>query len=433
MRTLTTTPAVHRSRALAALLIGEAMNLLDATVVQVAAPVVHRDLGGPVSDVQWFTAAYTLPFAVLLVLGGRLGDLVGRRRMFVTGVAVFAAASAGCAVAPSAGVLIALRAVQGGAAAAVVPQTVGLIKAMFRGPELPRALGWIGPVMGLAGVCGPLSGGLLTHTVSWRAVFLVNVPLAVVVLVLARALPEDRAPERPALDLVGTGLAALGTGLVVRPLIGSGAGLVWSGVGCVVLGVLVLHQRRTATPLLERGLFARAGFPAALLTSMAFFAATGGLTTVVVLYLQLGLGYGVLASSLALAPWSVGLAVASWAAGAHFVRRWGRRLMPWGLGVLLGGVSLAAVSPRFLLLPALVVIGVGAGLFTPAFFTLALASLEPRETGSAAGMLNAVQQLGATLGVAVLGSVLLHQNVQVALLSGALLVVVSAGGARAMR
>jgi len=386
-----------------------------------------------VSDVQWFTAAYTLPFAVLLLLGGRLGDLVGRRRMFVAGTAVFAVASAGCALAPSAGVLIVLRAVQGGAAAAVVPQTVGLIKAMFRGDELPRALGWIGPVTGLAGVCGPLLGGLLTHSVSWRAAFLVNVPLAAVVLLLARALPEDRAAERPGLDLVGTALAALGTGLVVRPLIGTGAGLGWSAVGCVVLGVLVLHQRRTATPLLERSLFTRPGFLAALLTSTAFFAATGGLTTVVVLHLQLGLGHGALASSLALVPWSAGLAAASWAAGAHLVRRWGRRLMPWGLGVLLAGILLAAASPRLLLLPALAVIGLGAGLFTPAFFTLALACLEPRETGSAAGLLNAVQQLGATLGVAVLGSVLLHQNVQVALLSGALLVAVSAVGARAMR
>ncbi|WP_055724951.1 MFS transporter, partial [Streptomyces niveiscabiei] len=342
MRTL----AATRRPALVALLIAEAMNLLDATVVQVAAPVVHTDLGGPVSDVQWFTAAYTLPFAVLLVLGGRLGDIVGRRRVFVTGVAGFAVVSAGCALAPSAGVLIALRAVQGAAAAAVVPQTVGLIKAMFSGPELPRALGWIGPVMGLAGVCGPLLGGVLTHTVSWRAAFLVNVPLAVAVLVLARSLPEDRAPLRPALDLTGTGLVALGTGLVVHPLIGvSGVSGVSLVAGAAVLAVFVLHQRRTPEPLLERSLFAQRGFPAALFTSMAFFAATGGLTTVVVLHLQLGLGEGVLASSLALAPWSLGLAVASWAAGAHLVRRYGRRLMPVGLGVLVAGILGALGGP----------------------------------------------------------------------------------------
>ncbi|MGJ5892004.1 MFS transporter [Streptomyces niveiscabiei] len=422
MRTL----AATRRPALVALLIAEAMNLLDATVVQVAAPVVHTDLGGPVSDVQWFTAAYTLPFAVLLVLGGRLGDIVGRRRVFVTGVAGFAVVSAGCALAPSAGVLIALRAVQGAAAAAVVPQTVGLIKAMFSGPELPRALGWIGPVMGLAGVCGPLLGGVLTHTVSWRAAFLVNVPLAVAVLVLARSLPEDRAPLRPALDLTGTGLVALGTGLVVHPLIGvSGVSGVSLVAGAAVLAVFVLHQRRTPEPLLERSLFAQRGFPAALFTSMAFFAATGGLTTVVVLHLQLGLGEGVLASSLALAPWSLGLAVASWAAGAHLVRRYGRRLMPVGLGVLVAGILGALGGP----LPVgLAVVGVGAGLFTPAFFTLALSALRPQETGSAAGLLNAVQQLGATLGVAVLGRVYLDGTLQLAFLAGVSVIGVSAVG-----
>ncbi|WP_416967733.1 MFS transporter [Streptomyces sp. 4F14] len=422
MRTL----AATRRPALVALLIGEAMNLLDATVVQVAAPVVHADLAGPVSDVQWFTAAYTLPFAVLLVLGGRLGDIAGRRRVFVAGIAGFALVSLGCAFAPSAGVLIGLRAVQGAAAAAVVPQTVGLIKAMYSGPELPRALGWIGPVMGLAGVCGPLLGGLVTHTVSWRAAFLVNVPLAVAVLVLARALPEDRAPVRPRLDLVGTGLVALGTGLVVHPLIGV-SGVSWGslGAGAVVLAVFVLHQRRATSPLLEPSLFAQRGFPAALFTSTAFFAATGGLTTVVVLHLQLGLGEGVLASSLSLAPWSLGLAVASWAAGAHLVRRYGPRLMPAGLLVLAGGILAALVVP----LPVgLAVIGVGAGLFTPAFFTLALSSLRPQETGSAAGLLNAVQQLGATLGVAVLGRAYLDGTFERAFLAGVLTVAVSAVG-----
>ncbi|MFE1841524.1 MFS transporter [Streptomyces sviceus] len=416
-----------RRLALGALLLGEAMNLLDATVVQVAAPAIHADLGGAVSDVQWFGAAYTLPFAVLLVTGGRLGDILGRKRLFVAGVTGFTLASVACALAPAVGVLIALRAVQGAAAAVIVPQTIGLIKAMFSGPELSGALGCIGPVMGLAAVCGPVLGGVLTHAdlfgSSWRAVFLVNVPLALVVLRLARELPEDRAPVRPTLDVPGTLLAMTGTALVVLPLIGSHLSprsCATIATGVAVLIAFALHQRHVAatgrTPLVEPGLFAHRAFPAALVASTAFFAVTNGLMTVVVLQLQLGLGIGVLKSGLTLAPWSLGLAVASWAAGAYCVRRWGRRVMYAGLGVLLAGLCASVAVyhsatpggyPRALPL-ALTAVGCGAGLFAPAFFTLALTPLRPRETGSAAGLLNAVQQLGATVGVAVLGSVYLH-------------------------
>ncbi|MEU9167360.1 MFS transporter [Streptomyces sp. NPDC048420] len=420
-------PNPSRWLALGALLLGEAMNLLDATVVQVAAPAIHADLGGAVSDVQWFGAAYTLPFAVLLVTGGRLGDILGRRRLFVTGVIGFTCASVACAAAPAVGILIAFRALQGAAAALVVPQTIGLIKAMFSGPEMSRALGGIGPVMGLAAVCGPVLGGVLTHAdlfgSSWRAVFVVNVPVAAAVLVLARGLPEDRAPVRPTLDVPGTLLAMTGTGLLVLPLIGSGLSSLscaTMATGAAVLVVFALHQRRLAaagrTPLVEPGLFAQRAFPAALVASTAFFAVTNGLVTVVVLQLQPGLGVGVLASGLTLAPWSCGLAVASWAAGAHLVRRWGRRVMWAGLGVLLGGLC-GAVTAYASTVPgtypwalplALTVVGCGAGLFAPAFFTLALAPIRPQETGSAAGLLNAVQQFGATVGVAVLGSVYLH-------------------------
>ncbi|MEU0601666.1 MFS transporter [Streptomyces sp. NPDC006393] len=414
---------------LVALLLGEAVNLLDATVVQVAAPAIHADLGGAVSDVQWFTAAYTLPFAVLLVGGGRLGDIAGRRRLFVIGVTGFMAASAACALAPGVGALIAFRAVQGAAAALIVPQTIGLIRAMFSEAEMSKALGGIGPVMGLSAVCGPVLGGLITHAdlfgSSWRAVFLVNVPLCLVVLALSPRLMENRAPERPTLDVTGTLLAMAGVGLLVRPLVGTDltalSGWGWAAVaaGLCLMGVFAVHQRRVAgaghSPLVEPSLFTRRGFPAALVTSTVFFAVTNGLTTVVVLHLQLGLHSGVLKAGLSLAPWSVGLALASWVTGARLLKRHGRRMMPLGLAVLLAG-ALAAVAGYHSsgptgyptpLLYALGVIGLGVGLFTPAFFTIALKPLRPQEIGSAAGLLNAVQQLGATLGVAVLGSIYL--------------------------
>ncbi|MFI2238764.1 MFS transporter [Streptomyces chrestomyceticus] len=467
-RLLAPTPAAtYRWRwpALAALLLAEAMNVLDATVVQVAAPAIHADLGGSVSGMQWFTTAYTLPFAVLLITGGRLGDIAGRRRMFVIGVTGFMLASTACALAPSAGLLIAFRVVQGVAAAMIIPQTIGLIKAMFSGDELSKALGSIGPVMGLAAVCGPVLGGVLTHAdlfgSSWRAAFLVNVPVSVAVLATAPKMPEARAPKRPALDLTGTLLAMIGTGLVVHPLIGGDIATLsgWSW-GTVVAGLLVmilfgLHQRRAASgsrsPLVEPSLFARRSFPAALVTSALFFAVTNGLMTVVVLHLQLGLGTDVLDAGLTLAPWSVGLASASWLAGAHLVRRYRHHIMSLGLAVLLAG-ALAAVAvyrtadptayPKPLLL-ALGLVGLGVGLFGPAFFTLALQPLKPQEIGSAAGLLNAVQQLGATLGVAVLGSVYLGNAayggpsaalhaVQVAFWVAVALVAMSFGAARLM-
>jgi EmrB/QacA subfamily drug resistance transporter len=422
-------PTLYRWRwlALTALLVAEAMNLLDSTIVQVAAPVIHSELGGPDSNIQWFSAAYTLPFALLLIAGGRLGDICGRKRVFRVGVLGFVLASLACAFAGSAGMLIASRAVQGAAAAFVIPQTFGLIRGMFDGKELAKALGSIGPVMGLSAVMGPVLGGVLTHAdlfgSSWRAVFVVNVPLGIAVLVAAPLLREDRADERPRLDLGGLALAILGTGLVVYPLIeGNSVGWpAWTWVALAVgLGILALfglHQRgrtrRGRSPLVEASLFRGRGFPSALATSVLFFSVMNGLMLVVVLHLQVGLHADVLDAGLTLLPWSCGLAVSSWVAGAHLVPRFGAKVMFAGLGTLLVGMLGAiavytTTSPTaypWLLLPALAVSGLGLGLFTVPFFTAALEQVRPHETGSAAGLLNAVQQLGGTLGIAVLGSV----------------------------
>ncbi|WP_242889028.1 MFS transporter [Actinomadura litoris] len=415
-----------RWAALAALLAAEAMNLLDATIVQVAAPVMRRDLGGARSGIQWFSAAYTLPFAVLLITGGRLGDRCGRRRVFTAGVAGFALASLCCALAPGAGTLIAARAVQGAAAAMVIPQTFGLIRAMFDGPEMARALGSIGPVMGLSAVCGPVLGAFLTDALSWRAAFLVNIPPALAVLGTAPLLREDRAARPPRMDLTGTALAILGTGLVVYPLIqGDTAGWppwTWTAMagGLAVLVLFGVHQLHTARrgrdPLVEPSLFRDRGFPAALATSTLFFAAVNGLMVVIVLQIQLGLGRGVLSAGLTLLPWSCALAASSWFAGTTLVPRYGQSVMFAGLGCLLAGLLAAIAVYRaaepgsypWPLLGALSVAGAGNGLFTVPFFTAALARVRPHETGSAAGLLNAVQQFGGTLGIALLGTAFFH-------------------------
>ncbi|MFC7265806.1 MFS transporter [Streptomyces lutosisoli] len=434
----------HRWSALAVLLVAEAMNLLDATIMTVAAPAIHADLGGPVADIQWYGAAYTLPFAVLLIAGGRLGDIAGRKRVFRIGVAGFVLASLACAFAPSAGLLIAARAVQGAAAALVIPQTIGLIRVMFDGDELARAMGSIGPVMGLAAVCGPVAGGVLTHAASWRAVFFVNVPLGIAVLLAAPLLREDRSARRPRLDLVGTVLVSGAVGLITYPLIqGADSGsyaLTW-GLGLALFAFHQSHRvRRERSPLVEPSLFGNRGFAAALLCSVLFFAVVSGLMLVVVVQLQLGPHIGVLAAGLTLLPWSCAMGISSWTAGRHLVPRHGARVMYAGLAALLtgvlGAIAAYATAPDtgypWRLLPALAVCGAGQGLFAVPFFTTALHRVRPHETGSAAGLLNAVQQLGSTLGVALLGSVFFRGGAQDAFWAAAGLLVATAAAVTGM-
>jgi EmrB/QacA subfamily drug resistance transporter len=401
---------IHRWRwpALAALLVAEAMNMVDSTVMPVVGPAVRADLGMSETGLQWLTAGYTLPFALLLITGGRLGDVFGRRRVFVAGMLVFTLCSAVCAVAPTAEVLLASRVVQGASAALVIPQTFGLIRAMFTGDETAKALGTIGPVMALSALCGPVVGGLLTDAAGWRAVFLVNVPVGMAVLAAAPLVMEDRSPTRPRLDMGGTLLAALGIGLLLYPLVEGGhAGWpAWTWI-CAALGLLTLvgfarHQRSRTDPLVEPGLFRDRVFAAALVGSLLFFAVMNGLLFVLVLSLQLTGGASPTAAALALLPWSVGLAVGSWTAGAVLVPRFGPAVMRVGLVLVLVGLAGIAVSPTVL---PLLVTGLGLGVFTVPFFANALGGVAAHETGSASGLLNAVQQLGATIGVALLGTV----------------------------
>jgi predicted MFS family arabinose efflux permease len=267
---------------------------------------------------------------------------------------------------------------------------------------------------------------VLTHAdvlgSSWRAVFLVNLPPAAAVLAASVFLTEDRAPIRPRIDPAGTVLAMLGTALIVCPLASGSSGPArWAvaAAGAVVLGVFVVHQRRAGrrghAPLIEPALLRGRAFPAALVTSALFFAVMNAVMITVVLHLELGLHDGPLTAGLTLLPWSVGLAAGSWAAGTHLVTRYGTRILHAGLVVLAIGLAAAVLAYRAadpgaypaVLPAALAVAGLGTGLFTPPFFSSALSGVGPQETGPAAGLLNAVQQLGGTLGVAVVGGIYL--------------------------
>lgn len=244
-----------RKLGLAVILAVEIMDLLDATIVGVASPSIRADFGGSSTQIQWITAAYTLAFSVLMITGARLGDIVGRRRMFLVGLAGFTVCSALCAAAGSAGMLIAGRAAQGLFAAMMVPQGLGILRQMFPPKEQGAAFGAFGPVMGLAAVAGPVLGGFLTDAdlfgSGWRSVFLINVPIGVLAFAVAlRILPEGRSPHAPRLDLPGSALVSLGVLMLVYPLV-QGRDLGWplwtylSMAGAVpVLGLFAWYQRR---------------------------------------------------------------------------------------------------------------------------------------------------------------------------------------------
>lgn len=446
-----TRSGVVRWIALAGLLLAEAMNLLDSTITTVVAPAVRASLGGTAADTQWVVAAYTLPFAILLILGGRLGDITGRRRIFVIGVVGFLLASTVCAAAPSMSVMLVSRAVQGACAALVIPQTIGLIKVMFTGADLPRALSLVGPVMAITAVAGPVLGGLITHAdifgLSWRAVFLVNLPLGVLVLATAPLLTEDRHPGRPGLDLTGLTLAAaIGAGLVIPAINGQDAGWpVWTwlclGGGCLAVVLLALHVRRAGQlghdPIVEPTLFRDRGFPAALLVSLLYFAISTGVVFVVVLVFENTFHVTVLHASLIVLPFSIGLGIASLVAGQRLVPRYGAGLMLPGIAILAIGLltiltAALRMSPDvmlrgeypWLLAVGLGIAGLGGGTTTVPFFTAALSRVGPRETGSAAGLLNAVQQLGGTVGIAVFGTLATVRSYGLSIATATMLVLI---------
>lgn len=422
-------PAPHPRRwaALAAILTAEVMDLLDATVVGVAAPSIRADLGGDSSLLQWVAAGYTLAFAVGLVTGGRLGDLYGRRRMFLVGLVGFVVFSALCGLAWSPEVLVGGRVLQGLFGAVLIPQAFGIIRTMFPPQEMGAALGAFGPTIGLAAVGGPvLAGALIAWDpggVGWRSVFMINVPIGLLCLALAlRTLPESRAADAPRPDPVGMVLVSLGLVLLIVPLV-EGRELGWPAwtvasavASAPVLAAFAVHQvrRRRAgrSPLVEPALFASRAYSAGLLVCLVFFGAMTSLVFALGVHLQLALGFTPLQAGLAQVPWALGTAAGAVVSGA-LLARVGRPVLQGGAVVMAAGVAVLlatyvatdGVVSGWQLLPGLLVSGVGMGLLLPQLFDIVLAGIDTDMVGSGSGVLNAVQQLGSTAGVAVLGTV----------------------------
>ena len=419
-------PPAYRWRwvVLAIVLIAEIMDLLDSTVITIAAPTVRDSLGGSTSTMQWWAAGYTLAFGVFMIVGGRLGDVFGRRRVFVVGITGFTLASAACALAPSPDVLIATRVLQGGFGALLIPQGLGVIKNVFPPREMGGAFAAFGPVMGMAAIAGPILAGWLVSAdllgTGWRMIFLMNVPLGVAGLVGAlRFMPESKAPTRIKLDPLGVVLISAVSLCLIYPLV-QGRELGWPvwtfglmAAGIALLAVFAGVERRSGDhALIAPSLLRNRAFTSGLVVGIAFFAAFAGLLMVVSLFLQIGLHYSPVHAGLTLVPMSAGVAIT---AGASYA------LMPrFGRGVLQAGLLIVAVSLLGLaltvshdgaaltsweLLPAMFVFGLGMGFVFGPLFSVILAGVDEHEVGSASGTLNAVQQLGNSIGIAVLATI----------------------------
>ncbi|MGW1143294.1 MFS transporter, partial [Streptomyces zhihengii] len=328
-------------------LAADVLDLLDGTITNIAAPTITHDLGGGTSLVQWLGASYALALGVLLVLGGRLGDLYGRRRLFLTGLAGFTTASVACGLAPTPGTLVAARLVQGAFGALVVPQGFGILGATWPRAQIGKAYSLFGPVMGLSAVGGPILAGLLIDAdlagLGWRPMFLINLVLGGAALfAAARLLPHDTGDRTTVVDIPGSALLgatmlALLTGLIQGSAHGWTAFPVLASLAGLALFAAFCHRQRTApSPLIRPSLLHNRGFTSGLVLGIVFFAAVSGLLYVVSLFLQQGLGRSPAGAALALMPLSAGIVIASIAC-YRLIARLGRRLVLIGFLVTLAG------------------------------------------------------------------------------------------------
>jgi EmrB/QacA subfamily drug resistance transporter len=407
---------------LAVVFIADVMDVIDSTIANLAGPSIRADLGGSETTLQWVLTAYTAAFAIGLITSGRLGDLLGRRRLFLLGMAGFTLASLACGLAPGVGFLITARVVQGLFGSVMIPQGFAMVKVVFPPQQLRKALIPFGPVMGLATVAGPILAGWLLHLdlfgSQWRSIFLINVPIGIVAWLLGWFLLPARTGEDASarLDPVGVGLLTVASALLIIPLV-QGRELGWplwtylSMAGSIVaLALFVASERRSRHPVITPSLFGKRSFVVGLMIVAAFFAALSGFQLAFNLLLQLGLHWTPLHTSLTLIPLALGSAVAVGLAGAVLTQRLGRTTLQLGLGIAVIGLLALwwtmehrELSSATLAAP-LLLIGFGTGLVFVPIFDFILGDASTDEVGTGSGMLNAVQQFSGALGVAALGT-----------------------------
>ena len=399
---------------LAVAVLGSGMVFLDATVVNVALPVIGRDLHASVSSLQWILNGYALTLASLILVGGSLGDRFGRRRVFALGAGLFTVASLLCAIAPTVETLIAARLLQGAAGALLTPGSLAMIEASFQRKDRPRAIGAWSGLTGVSTAIGPLLGGYLVGAVTWRAVFLINLPLGIFVVLAARHVPESSDPTMGKhIDVRGAVLAALGLGgttyaLIEAPGHGSSPWVWIAGIGGVIALILfLLAERSSPQPMMPLALFASRQFSAANVVTFVVYGALSGVFFLLVAFLQISLGYSPIAAGAASLPITVLMLLFSSRSGA-LAQRIGPRI-PLTLGplILAGGMLLmTGINPGDTyiqsILPAVIVFGVGLTLVVSPVTATVLAAADERRAGIASGVNNAVSRVAALLAVAVL-------------------------------
>ncbi|KGA23745.1 MFS transporter [Pectobacterium brasiliense] len=409
---------------LSVLLMAGFVTIFDLFVVNVAIPSMQSDLGASFAQIGFIVAGYELAFGVLLITGGRLGDVFGRRRLFVVGMAGFTLASALCGLAPSAGFLIGARILQGLAAALLFPQVYASIRVNFNGNDSRRAFGLLGMTLGLAAIAGQILGGWLVHAnlfgLGWRSIFLINVPIGLLAIVAARFIPESRTPQRPSLDWMGVVLVSVGLTLLLVPLI-EGPGQGWPAWSLWMLATATLllamfyrqqerRQRAGHLPLVDMRLLAQRRFLLGVLLVLLVYSTSSSFFLCFALLVQTGLGLDPFLAGSIFAPCSVGFVLASLAA-PRLVARWSTAAIVAGalvyavsIGLLIVQVQLAGadlVAVR--LIPVLVVVGAGQGFIMTPLLNLVLGFVDEVQAGMASGVISTVQQVGAALGVAVVG------------------------------
>lgn len=407
---------------LAVLLLAGFVTIFDLFVVNVAIPSMQSGLGASFAQISFIVAGYELAFGVLLITGGRLGDRFGRRRLFVLGMAGFTLASALCGLAPGSETLIAARVLQGLAAALLFPQVYASIRVNFDGNDRRRAFGLLGMTLGLAAIAGQVLGGGLIHAdlfgLGWRTIFLINIPVGVIAIVAARAIPESFAPQKPLLDgrgvlLISTALALLLVPLIEGPTQGWPAWTLCSlGAAAVLLVIFYRQQeqRRTAGlwPLVDMRLLAQRHVALGVMLVLLVYSTSSSFFLCFALLVQNGFGLDPLQAGLIFAPCSVGFVLASLAA-PRLVARWGIRAIIGGaliyalfIAALIAQVAMAGAQLNpVTLIPVLVIVGAGQGAIMTPLLNLVLGYVDEAQSGMASGIISTVQQVGAALGVAV--------------------------------
>jgi EmrB/QacA subfamily drug resistance transporter len=407
---------------LAAVSFGLFMIMLDNTVVNVALPTIQRDLGAGLSELEWIVSGYALTFAALMLTGGKLADLLGRRRMFVTGLAIFASSSLACALAPSAGFLIGARIVQGAGAALMNPATLSIISATFPPRQRGTAIGiWAG-VSALALAIGPLVGGLLSEHVGWSSIFYINVPIGLVAIVASfllidesRDTREDQRPDLPGQLTSGVGLFALTYGLIEANGYGWGSGRIVAafGIAAAALVAFVLLERHQRAPMLDLRLFRNGTFAGANIVLLLVALAMFGVFFFLSLYMQNILGYSPIEAGAAFLPMT-GLIIVIAPLAGRLSDRLGSR---W---LLTGGMTLLAIQLLYFsrlgvhegfwnLVPGMLLGGLGMPAVMAPASAAALSGVSVDRAGVGSAVLNSSRQLGGSIGVALMGAIMVHE------------------------